>query len=654
MIRTHSGQRGVGFIEVLVSLFVLGFGLLSLSMFSGGLFSESAQVKAETEAMQLAQQKLELVRELAARNGLATVSGGTENNLTGVNAVYTRVATISFVPNSTAPRHANVQVAVNWTDADGNQSVSLRSFISASDTEAMAGLVGDGLDGGGFVDTPVGGAQYADGTFTPDGDTQELSDDYGVPGSKIYLDTPNYILTDADNEKLLISQTQFSTITGRVYIKSGAVDQSVVIVKPSDVGVCPKRIQLDGSGDPVRDGEGAVVTEVREVRLVDGDNVDVLEGDTTDGTLLYSYYTYDCFFGSGWYGNIGILRTDSTNSNDRICGGDPDLSDSGNADSRHPQLLGARGYRGYTPQFDITDIDNDGDLTEPAIDGSGNRIYLSDGMAEGDAYGDTSRSSVDQPQTHDFLITVISGSPVDADCLAELVVSSSDEFQNNSGSFVCLYDENGNKTCPDELPEDLGFQVTTTPRQISGTISVAEGESASSDQLSLVTSQAESCTIDEADLSWNCTVYDAGGGWTGTITLSSSNLNICSVATYAFGDLTADVSGYEYSLASSCVPGDTEYNVTGVVRNLDNNNSVDLSASAVVSSGEGSCAASLGVIDDARSGSNEVAFTCTVPAGFNGSITLDSLPSRTRIVSHPDFSGSPVSGNVSGAVIEVR
>ena len=69
----------------------------------------------------------------------------------------------------------------------------------------------------------------------------------------------------------------------------------------------------------------------------------------TAGTHLYTYFTYTCFFGTGWYGNIGIVRSDTASINDRSCGGDPEESDAGTAVSRHPQLMATRIFRGYTP-----------------------------------------------------------------------------------------------------------------------------------------------------------------------------------------------------------------------------------------------------------------------------------------------------------------
>ena len=660
----HRQERGVGLIEVLVALFVLGFGLLSLAMFGNGLFAESGQAKARTEALQLAQQRIEVYREAATSAGLSTIASATEASLAGVNSTYTRVSTVSFAPSSTNPEYAALQVTVSWSDKQGSHSVSLDSLVSAPEPAALGSLIADGLNGGGFVDDPTGSAVYGeDGeTFTSDADTVDISNDYGVAGTKVYLDEPDYILTDQDGNVLLRSQSVFSTVTGRVYIDGGSVDESNVFVKPSDVGLCPTTKVTDEYGNLVYDADGSTITEVREIRYVSGAILDLEEGESTSGTLLYTYFTYNCFFGTGWYGNIGILRTDNTNSNDRICGGDPAESDTGSADSRHPQLMGARTYRGYTPQYDFTDIDGDNIINEPAIDSNGNRIYLSDGMAEGHVYGETSRTAVDAPNTHDFLITVINGdSPPDSDCLPELYASSNTEFDNNSGDFICIYDENGNKSCPSALPEDLGYQVTTAPRTVSGSLSVPDGEVLSLDSVSLMTSQLETCSIAD-DLTWSCTVYDVGSGWSGTISLTSEVFDICSVSSFSFNGVSSNVDGYVFSLASACSGGASFYSVEGVISNTNNTNTINLDGVSVVTSpaGEGSCAitGALSLTPDAES-----AFSCTVPANFNGSIGLDQTPTKVssrgrvsdaRVTSEPDYSDAPVSANLSGQVISVQ
>ena len=64
------------------------------------------------------------------------------------------------------------------------------------------------------------------------------------------------------------------------------------------------------------------------------------------GTTKFSYFSYTCYMGAGWYGNIAMVRFDG---GDRVCLGDPEISSSNaTPTSRRPLLSAMRNYRGYT------------------------------------------------------------------------------------------------------------------------------------------------------------------------------------------------------------------------------------------------------------------------------------------------------------------
>jgi type II secretory pathway pseudopilin PulG len=652
--------RGVGLIEVLVALFVLGFGLLSLAMFGNGLFAESGQVKARTEALQLAQQRIEQYRDAATSAGLDTIASETENNVSGVNATYTIVSTVGFQPSATSPTHATLTVAVSWSDKEGSHSVSLNSLVAAPEPSALGSLVADGLDGGGFVETPFGSARYGEGetyTLDPNSGASDLSNSYGVTGTNVYLDEPQYILTDKDDKVLLYSQTLFSTVTGRVYMTAdlSATYESTVKVTPNDFAVCPKHLLITDNEDGTQD----ISTDIREIRLIDGVAEDFAQGESSSGTLIYRYFTYTCFFGTGWRGNIAALDSDGQALSDEVCLGSPTESDDGTMESRHVQLANLRYYRGYSPAYTLVTADDGTVSLSPSIDENGTRKYTSAGMVEADVYGDTSRVSVDAPYTHDFVVADLRGSVTVDDCVTEMSAAGTVLFANNQGSFVCLYDEDGNKNCPanQDLISNSSAPLEVSPSVVSGTILVTDGSTVSVDDLSMTTSQAVDCTItveDATKLSWACNVYMPPGGWSGAVSLSSASLNICSADSFGLYDLTETYAVSEpFKLASSCDSATSSYNVSGVVRNTSQSKTRDLSGITVVTSTGISCSGSLGVLDTAKTADNEASFSCTVPANFNGSITLDSVPSHMRVVTPVDLSGSPVTGNVTGLVIEI-
>jgi len=652
MMKFYRHQQGIALIEVVVALFVMGFGLVALAMFGNGLFSESGQVKAKTEALQLAQQEIEQLREVAERVGLSTISGDDGSTpIPGVNASYTLVSSVDFVPSATDPQHATINVLVSWDDKKGSQSVSLNSLIAGSDGDALGGLVAGALEGGGVVDDPDGSSTYGEDGETIDDGASEITDSNEIPeGSKLYNDGNDYVLTDEEDNVLLRNKNVFSRVIGRVYIDAGYLDEGVVEIIPSDTGVCRKTLQQ--VTDPVT-REVSYITKLQEVHH---DGTGIVYDPETAGTHLYSYFSYTCFFGSDWYGGISIVRSDNSNTNEHSCGGAPDESYDGTDQSRHPQLMATRTFRGYTPQVDAEDIDDDGDLSEPLIDANGDRIYLSGGTLPGAIYGDTSRST----STYDFLLTTLTGSETDSDCQPKLALSDNSEFDNNAGDFVCLETSDG-ANCPDTLPTGLGTAVAGADYEVSGSLSVPEGTTLNTSSLSLFTSQGITssqeggCTI-ENDLTWTCPIYIAGSQWSGDISLSSSGLAICSVDTYNYElDVVSEsvsAPSYAFSLAESC--SQTRYYISGTVENVNQNTSIDLTGFSVVGDSGAECRSYLGSLSSARDGQNIAEFVCDVPESFTGAITLSEVPAGHRIASGLDYTRNAVTSDLTGQVIQVR
>jgi len=140
-----NGQRGFTLIEALVSLIVVAFGMLALVGMQMSLARNADVSKQRSEAMRLAQEKMEALRSYTqiataasavSWNGLAggsdTVSSYSVGTSTvGTNTTFTRTWTMGGA--STDAQRA-VNVAVSWTDrASGAQSYSLSSVISQVD-----------------------------------------------------------------------------------------------------------------------------------------------------------------------------------------------------------------------------------------------------------------------------------------------------------------------------------------------------------------------------------------------------------------------------------------------------------------------------------------------------------------------------------------
>lgn len=148
-----SRRRHAGFtiIEALVALVIMGFGILAISGMQAGLSRNADDAKQRTEAIRLAQEKIEAFRSFTGIDstlvGQGTISGTALNwnALTGstdsitTNAVYTR--TWSLGGTSTDPMRG-MTVNVEWTDRAGAaQTVSLSTMLSKTNP-ADSGFLG--------------------------------------------------------------------------------------------------------------------------------------------------------------------------------------------------------------------------------------------------------------------------------------------------------------------------------------------------------------------------------------------------------------------------------------------------------------------------------------------------------------------------------
>lgn len=140
------GQYGFTIIEALISLIIMGFGVLSLSGMQIFLSRNADDAKQRTEAVRLAQEKIEFFRSYT---GIAsTLTSGTALNWNDLasgtdtittNAVYTRNWTIEGAIS--APMRS-LTVGVSWTDRTGEaQAVSLSTVLSKTDP-ADSGFLG--------------------------------------------------------------------------------------------------------------------------------------------------------------------------------------------------------------------------------------------------------------------------------------------------------------------------------------------------------------------------------------------------------------------------------------------------------------------------------------------------------------------------------
>ncbi|WP_432741313.1 hypothetical protein ABXJ76_13845 [Methylobacter sp. G7] len=134
-------NHGIGLIEVLITTVVVALGLLSVASMQGGLMFGSATNKTRAEAIVLAEQKMEELRNYMTRTQLE----GHENandTITGVNATFNRdwqITANGALTTTTQTPRIGLIVKVSWGNA-ADQQVAVNSEIGYVEPSNTAGL----------------------------------------------------------------------------------------------------------------------------------------------------------------------------------------------------------------------------------------------------------------------------------------------------------------------------------------------------------------------------------------------------------------------------------------------------------------------------------------------------------------------------------
>jgi Tfp pilus assembly protein PilV len=135
--RRHGGFT---LIEAMIALLVMSFGMLALVGLQSVFSRNGDLAKQRTEAVRLAQQRLEELRSFGSEAAWTALAGGADTVTT--NALYTRTATLA---GASTDMWRAATVTVTWTDRAGEaQEVRLDSVISRTDP-ASAGYIGNPL-----------------------------------------------------------------------------------------------------------------------------------------------------------------------------------------------------------------------------------------------------------------------------------------------------------------------------------------------------------------------------------------------------------------------------------------------------------------------------------------------------------------------------
>ena len=437
---TKSRHIGFVLIEALIALMLISVGLVAVSKLQVLSLSGAGEAKSRSEAAVLSQKKLEQLRNILLRGSFtgAPLASNTAT-VVGTNATYAMTWTVS-TPSATLEQRL-LSLTTTWTDARNvAQRLDLNSLIAWDDPGSQVKL---NLPPGGALIAPTGSAQRGSGiVVSTTGSTQNTD------RSRILVDANGRtsLLSSAGNELLVLpaknGQAQlFTTITGRIYF-----DLSVTTPRPNEVQV---RLSSEGEciyADSQVQNKSSLTT-------------------ASAGSTTYGYFTYTCYVGPGWYGNVGILFDDTVSgnaANSTLCIGDPafngGVSDS-TLISAHPVESATRSYRGFkgtSGAYLSTGVAGGRKYGLSVAGGVSNQAAPFDGRPLPSAYPSyyptvTVGGSTDY-FNQDFLITRITGS---GSCYAKMTGGL---FTRNAGQYVCVNPDNdpASDVCPPVWP---GFTV---------------------------------------------------------------------------------------------------------------------------------------------------------------------------------------------------
>lgn len=137
-------QSGFSLMEVLLCILILSVGLLSLGRFQATLINNESLGKQRLEAVNLAQAKIESLRNFQVIN-TTTGSFAYQDIVTGSDSISASNATYArswLVATSTTPAYKTVTVTLSWTDQNGRgQTIKLASIICPNDPAKEGKLI---------------------------------------------------------------------------------------------------------------------------------------------------------------------------------------------------------------------------------------------------------------------------------------------------------------------------------------------------------------------------------------------------------------------------------------------------------------------------------------------------------------------------------
>ncbi|WP_018878766.1 prepilin-type N-terminal cleavage/methylation domain-containing protein [Thioalkalivibrio sp. ALE28] len=362
-------SHGISLIEALIALAVLGLGLLAIAKLHGELTGSTADSKARAEAMQIAESRMDALRnhletgnQQGDTHGFAVVAAELEQDgIPGVNATFdvsvnpNPINTLAvFDPSDPDYQgYADVELEVTWTNSRGEQqSVTLSSAVAWNDPLSSINLARGRLAGENLIGSPSGAARRP-GELIESADAEATTVLHGGDYEIREADGRFQLVDATENLPLLETRTPgFSTITGLLLAYDmDAQELNDIRVDLSDSGFCVNTRLEEGVPPGAEDNE-----------------------NNPHHTNINGIF-YRCYVGVGWFGNIGVVNRDGgvTNIPNNVCVGDPTVDDVEAWNSREPQESLRRRYRGYDGN-QAYGIGDGPDVTTPEVRHLGTRV----------------------------------------------------------------------------------------------------------------------------------------------------------------------------------------------------------------------------------------------------------------------------------------
>lgn len=539
----YKNQQGLILVEALVAFIVVAVGVLGVLKINSSLLASTGQSKARAEAIAIAQDRLERARNYNLQSACTDTNLDTPaaETVNGINETFT---VISNFTNNDTDGWKDVSICVRWragscaTNTPGDRVLlNSRVACTGSGTSAQIGQSGTQGKNGGFLKTPAGRATTGTNIdyTAQDGDTEVGTTDTKFNTKVIRRGNGDVILVSTDTNKILLitkkltcenSAPEYSTVTGKILLenKSGnpIIPTANLFPLISEGAVC----RLDTSGIPSTNRYPST------------------------GSAEYFWADYKCFVGAEWWGNIGVVSTESGNGDTiakRACvGNNVSTTLANNIYSKHPQLSGSRAYRGYrTSLADSTIIETVGIGETNTVD------TACSALAGRTVYTNASQHF----SNHHFAVWTINGTIADSQCNTIATSSRVNDGVNsetptlganntpplaahrNPGKYYCMSNTDG-VTC--EYATGTGITAPTTTIQGSIFPGKTTGGSDTKAIISAIEQSGADCTASDmtsvtagngsiTEYRYSCTLNWSGNinaypnGWNGSINFNTTD-----------------------------------------------------------------------------------------------------------------------------------